>query len=106
LEGIAKHSTQTDVTVKIFKRPVHSNLRFYKAVTDATVTDIPIYEGIRGTDFLGDFVYVDGGFRYIDKQVLLALSSSPAMRIKIGGKRATGKACQQSPACLSGGCET
>jgi len=85
LEGVAKHGAQTDVTVKVFKRPVDSNLRFYKAVTDAMVTDFPIYEAIGGTDFLGDFVYADAGFRYIDKQVLLALSHSPPMRIKIGG---------------------
>jgi protein TonB len=49
------------------------------------VTEFPIYEAIGGTDFLGDFVYVDGGFRYLDKQVLLALSHSTPMRIKIGG---------------------
>jgi TonB family protein len=84
IEGVAKH-TQTDVTIKVFQKPVDANLRFYKVVTDAMVTEFPIYEAIGGTDFLGDFVYVDGGFRYLDKQVLLALSHSPPMRIKIGG---------------------
>jgi hypothetical protein len=84
IEGVAKHP-QTDVTIKVFQKPVDANLRFYKAVTDAMVTGVPIYEAIRGTDFLGDFVYVDGGFRYLDKLISLALSHSPPMRIKIGG---------------------
>jgi Gram-negative bacterial TonB protein C-terminal len=71
--------------VRVFQKPVDASLRFYKAIDDAMVTNFPIYEAIGGTDFLGDFVYVDGGFRYLDKQVLLALSHSPPMRIKIGG---------------------
>ncbi|HSY33196.1 MAG TPA: energy transducer TonB [Verrucomicrobiae bacterium] len=83
-EGVAKHA-EADVTVRVFQKPVDANLRFYKAVTDAMITNFPIYEAIGGTDFLGDFVYVDGGFRYLDKQVLLALSHSPPTRIKIGG---------------------
>jgi hypothetical protein len=57
--------------VRVFQKPVNANLRFYKA--------------IGGTDFLGDFVYVDGGFHYLDKQILLALSHSPPIRIKTGG---------------------
>jgi TonB family protein len=70
MEAVAKH-TQTDVTVKVFQKPVDANLRIYDAAGD--------------TEFLGDFVYVDGGFRYLDKQVLLALSHSPPMRIKMSG---------------------
>lgn len=84
LEGVSKHA-ETNVTVRVFQKPVDASLRFYKAVADAMVTDFPIYEAIGGTDFLGDFVYVDGGFRYLDKQVLLALSHSPPMRIKMSG---------------------
>jgi TonB family protein len=84
MEAVAKH-TQTDVTVKVFQKPVDANLRFYKAVTDAMITGFLIYDAAGGTDFLGDFVYVDGGFRYLDKQVLLALSHSPPMRIKMSG---------------------
>jgi TonB family protein len=34
---------------------------------------------------LGDFVYVDGGFRYVDTQVWQALSSAPPLRVRIGG---------------------
>jgi hypothetical protein len=70
LEGVSKQ-TQTGVTVRVFQKPVNANLRFYKA--------------IGGTDFLGDFVYVDGGFHYLDKQILLALSHSAPIRIKTGG---------------------
>jgi len=84
MEAVAKH-TPADVTVKVFRKPVDPNLRFYKAATDAMTTGFPIYDAAGGTDFLGDFVYVDGGFRYLDKQVLLALSHSPPMRIKMSG---------------------
>ena len=35
--------------------------------------------------FLGYFVYVDGGFRYFEQQVMQALSSAPPMRIAVGG---------------------
>jgi len=84
MEAVAKH-IQTDVTVKVFQTPVDANLRLYKAVTDAMTTGFPVYNAAGGTDFLGDFVYVDGGFRYLDKQVLVALSHSPPMRIKMSG---------------------
>jgi len=84
MEAVAKH-TPADVTVKVFRKPVDPNLRFYKAATDAMTTGFPIYDAAGGTDFLGDFVYVDGGFRYLDKQVLLALSHSTPMRIKMSG---------------------
>jgi TonB family protein len=84
LEGVSKHA-ETNVTVRVFQKPVDASLRFYKAVADAMVTSFPIYEAIGGTDFLGDFVYVDGGFRYLDKRVLLALSHSPPVRIKMSG---------------------
>jgi TonB family protein len=84
LEGVSKHA-ETNVTVRVFQKPADASSRFYKAVADAMVTNFPIYEAIGGTDFLGDFVYVDVGFRYLDKQVLLAISHSPPMRIKIGG---------------------
>jgi outer membrane biosynthesis protein TonB len=50
---------------------------------------------------LGDFVYVDGAIRYLDKQVLLALSHSPPTRIKNRRKHAKGQACRQSSARLS-----
>jgi outer membrane biosynthesis protein TonB len=35
--------------------------------------------------FLGDFVYVDGGFRYLDLVVMQALSTAPTPLLKIGG---------------------
>jgi TonB family protein len=83
--GSSRETQQTDVTVKVFQKPVDANLRFYKAVTDAMTTGFPIYDAAGGTDFLGDFVYIDGGFRYLDKQVLLALSHPSPMRIKMSG---------------------
>jgi TonB family protein len=84
LEGAAKRG-QTDVAVKLIQKPIDASVRFYKVVADDMVSDFPIYYASGGTDFLGDFVYADGGFRYIDKQVFLALSNSPPMRVSIGG---------------------
>jgi protein TonB len=83
-EGAAKQA-QTDVEVKVFQKPIDPNSRLYKAVADAMITDFPIYYASGGNDFLGDFVYVDGGFRYLDKRVFLALSNAPPMRVRIGG---------------------
>ena len=83
LESAAKQA-QTDVAVKVFQKPVDPNSSLYKAVYDAMITDFAIYDARGGNDFLGDFVYVDGGFRYLDKQILLALSNAP-MRVRIGG---------------------
>jgi|SRR5271165_297630 len=83
---------KTQVTVDIYTKPVPANLRLFKAVTEAMVSDFVIYNATAkaGPDdkngvFLGDFAYVDGGFRYIDRQVFQALSTAPAMRISVGG---------------------
>jgi len=35
--------------------------------------------------FLGDFVYASGGFRYVDFQLMQALSIAPPMRVRIAG---------------------
>jgi TonB family protein len=90
LEGAAKHG-QTDVAVKVIEKPVDASLRFYKVVADDMVSDFPIYYASGGTDFLGDFMYAEGGFRYIDKQVFLALSNAPPMRVSIGGNMMAAK---------------
>jgi protein TonB len=34
---------------------------------------------------LGDFVYVDGGFRFVDTPVWQALGTAPPMRVRMGG---------------------
>lgn len=83
-ENVASQA-QTDVAVKLVQKPVDAAARLYKAVADAMITDFTIYDASGGKDFLGDFVYVDGGFRYLDEQVFLALSNAPAMRVRIGG---------------------
>jgi TonB family protein len=82
---VAAKRGQTHVEVKVWQKPIDPSSRLYKAVGDAMITDFPIYDASGGSDFLGDFVYVDGGFRYLDKQIFLALSNAPAMRIRIGG---------------------
>jgi len=83
-ESAAKQA-EPDVKIKVFQKPIDPNSRLYKAVADAMITDFSIYDASGDNDFLGDFVYVDGGFRYLDKQVFLSLSSAPAMRVRIGG---------------------
>jgi TonB family protein len=81
----AAKPVQADIEVKVFQKPIDPSSRLYQAVADAMITDFPIYDAAGNNYFLGDFVYVDGGFRYLDKQVFLALSNAPAMRIRIGG---------------------
>lgn len=83
-EGVAKRG-QIEVAVRVVQKPIDPNAKLYKAVSDAMTTDFPIYDATGGTDFLGDFVYLGGGFRYLDKQVCLALSNAPVMRVLIGG---------------------
>jgi len=35
--------------------------------------------------YIGEFFYVDGGFRYVSSEVLRGLSSAPPIRVRIGG---------------------
>jgi len=51
---------------------------FYYALSRAGANDNSPY-------FLGYFVYVDGGFRYFEQQVMQALSAAPPLRIAIAG---------------------
>jgi len=61
------------------------------AVIEAMTTPVPLYVA-SGTNpkqqfgaAIGDFLYIDGGFRYLDTQVFQALSTAPPMRIRTGG---------------------
>ena len=52
--------------------------KIYNAASIANAED-------KSPGYLGEFVYIDGGFRYLDRQVLQALSSAPATRLTISG---------------------
>lgn len=62
-----------------------------RAIIEAMTTPVPLYVA-NGTSpkqqfgaSIGDFIYIDGGFRYLDTQVFQALSTAPPMRIRTGG---------------------
>ena len=82
---------RTNVEVSLITQPLDPNARMNLAILDAMVRPISLYSA-DGTSpkeqyatSIGDFVYVDGGFRYIDPQVFLALSAAPPLRIRLGG---------------------
>jgi TonB family protein len=55
----------------------------------------PEVEDKRKTSYLGEFVQVDGGFRYLDQQVLLALTNLPRMRVAASGSSQSSRRCGQ-----------
>ena len=90
-----------NVTVSVLLKPVDQSARFDRAIFEAMVQPVPIYRangigpiyssGSAGpmTKFpiyLGDYVFVDGAFRYIDSEVFEALSTAPQPRVRQGEK--------------------
>jgi len=83
---------KTDADVHVFDAAADGDMRLLKAAAAAMKAPLAIY-AVRigngandsGATRLGNFVYVDGGFRYVDNQVLTALSTAPPMRVGIGG---------------------
>jgi TonB family protein len=82
---------RTDVDVKVYEK--QGEVRgLVRAVLDATTRPISVYmvDGNNPKEkfgaYLGDFVFVDGGFRYVNSQVWQALSTAPSMRIRLGGE--------------------
>ena len=73
-----------------------------QAVLLAMVAATPVYSAgaqrdskDRARKFLGDFVYFDGGFHYIDRQIWEALSSTHPLRIRVGGDVAAARVVQR-----------
>jgi len=71
-----------------------TNQRMTRAILDAMVQPIMLFSA-SGTSpsqqyaaSIGDFVYVDGAFRFVDPQVFQALSSAPPARIRVSGDMA------------------
>ena len=83
------------VDVSVFEKPASTQMRLPQAFLAAMLQPTAIYHAVsrkdandKSPDFLGSFVYVDGGFRYLDLQVMQALSTAPPMRVMIGVQRA------------------
>jgi TonB family protein len=81
-----------DVDVRASDAVTGADARLLKAAAAAMKTPTAIY-AVRigngpndaGATRPGFFVYADGGFRYLNGQVLYALSTAPPMRVVIGG---------------------
>jgi len=83
---------QLNIVARIFLKPEDIPMELQKAFLVAMTSAMPLYRAAvssgpedRTRVLLGDFVYVDGGFRYVDLEVMRALSSAPPMRVRIGG---------------------
>jgi len=83
---------RTDVSVKVLQRGEVVGLG--RALLDAMARPISVYmvDGNNPKEkfgaYIGDFVYVDGGFRYVNSEVWRELSAAPPMRIRLGGEMA------------------
>lgn len=87
----ALKDARTDVRVTVLQKPAESGSGLGRATIDAMVQPTPLYiaDGASSQEkypvSIGEFVYVDGGFRYLDQQVCQALSTAPPLRIRVGG---------------------
>jgi TonB family protein len=90
-------SSHTTVTVLVFQKDSDTNLRLVHAALQAMIVPGKIYSasGSSASDqnpvALGTFVYVNGGFRSLNPEVVQALSTAPPMRVRLGGKVASAK---------------
>ncbi len=81
----------TDITIREWRKPAEGKLTLSGAVMDAMIepTSIYIVEAAKPEEkypaYIGDFIYVDGGFRYVDTEIFQALSTAPPSRIREGG---------------------
>jgi Gram-negative bacterial TonB protein C-terminal len=83
---------ELNIITRIFLNPEDIPVELQKAFLAGMTRAMPLYHGAVSSGpedktrvLLGNFVYVDGGFRYVDLEVMRALSSSPPMRVKLGG---------------------
>jgi TonB family protein len=90
--ALAVQKGQNHVVVRTFQKAEDVQMELLKAILAAMANPTALYGAAmnsgpedKSPTLLGDFVYVDGGFRYLDFAVMQALSTAPAMRIRIGG---------------------
>lgn len=81
---------KTMVNIQVY--PVQDEPPLIQAFLAAMTNPTALYHAtsVGGPDekrriLLGNFVYVNGGFRYVDFKLMHALSTAPAMRVQIGG---------------------
>jgi TonB family protein len=90
-------SGHTNVTVQVFRKGSDTKMSLVLAALQAMVVPGQIFSASGGSSSdqnpvsLGMFVYVDGGFRSLNPQVIQALSTAPVMRIHVGGNVAMAK---------------
>ena len=78
--------------VHLYVTPADSTIPLTKAVLTAMTHATRMYQASCSTGpedkavyALGDFVYVQGGFRFLDEEVMRALSTAPPIRVRVGG---------------------
>jgi TonB family protein len=82
---------RTNVEVRVLRGTADAKSALSRAILDAMVQPLPLYSaaGTSPTEqfpaSIGDFVYVDGGFRFVDPQLFQALSTAPPLRIRVSG---------------------
>ena len=82
---------RTNVEVHVLRGTADAKSGMSRAILDAMVQPLPLYsaDGTSPTEqypaSIGDFVHVEGGFRFVDPQVFLALSTAPPLRIRVSG---------------------
>lgn len=86
----AARQGKTIVNIQVY--PVLSEPPLIQAFLAAMAHSTTLYHATSGNvpddkspTFLGNFVYVNGGFRYVDFKVMQSLSTAPPMRVRIGG---------------------
>jgi len=89
----AVRQSRTYAIVHVIAKPGETTSLLYNSVLAAMANPVSLYavSNSKGPDdkspfAFGEFVYVDGGFRYLGGDVMRALSSAPPLRIRIGGK--------------------
>jgi len=83
---------RTQAEISVIEKANETDMGLVRAVIAAEVAPAPIYmvslqkpsDG-KNLNSLGEFAYVEGGFRYLDRQVMHALSTAPPMRIVVLG---------------------
>jgi TonB family protein len=97
LFAYALQENRTDVAVKVYARGTEPKLGVLRAALEAMVNPSQIYTangsslGNQSSTALGNYVYVDGAFRFLSGQVLQALSTARPARIRQGGNVAVAR---------------